>query len=369
MSEILAEASRAYSKANSRKSSRTSTQSQNSKSKSKFKSIEERIAEMEEIEEPESLQHQFRWDSKKSETANLVKELTMKIEKLNYDNKVHAMDYAKLLQQQSDERALVAVGALSELVVNNKKEVDQTASRNKKSLEQQINDLAERLDNIEKNKTIDKKQVEKIVDEKVKKMPKQNAMSSERFRKQVAKNDHFREKSSREIIIRGIKNDIENSNPKEIATKHLSSIANIEVRGATFDNNWIKAADFKGKDRKVEDRNTLVVITESNRIRDLILEMIPDTEKRGQDKPLVRPGIAPSDRKELEKVHKQFDELKKQGKLQDGARCKIKGSDGHFWLNQKIFKAKVQGEASKQSRNGSKPANETVELDKTTEKT
>ena len=154
-----------------------------------------------------------------------------------------------------------------------------------------------------------------------------------RQRAEILKDNYLRTKSSREIVIRGIKNNV-SVEPIEIARNAIEE----NVNQAAFDRTQIVAAQWKGKDVEVAKRDTLVVLFDNEANRQYTYENLGEECKKRTASIFFRQGMCPADLKRFKELHEKFDEFQKAGKLVQGAKCSIKGSNGHYYLPKRIFK-------------------------------
>ena len=348
MSRRLTEAIKAFEeakKAKPRSTRRTTAKSMAENTEKPPISIEDRLKAMDEKfleEEPPSLEADpyipdLKLGVYENMNAKNMHRLERKLDQMIHETKKQSRQYAKLLQEQSKQTTYLLVGELDEIIKTNKKETDEKIERAEACMREEVQELRGQIQELKKaqenNTGADKDTIERMVNDKIKKLPK----SSERQQQQNAKANYLRDKSNKEIIIRGIAND-QDKTPIQIATGYLRGLVDPEQG---FVDDWIKYASFKGKKKTEFERTTLVAIVESERIRNRILGMISNEDKNGHEKPMIRPGISASDRKALERAHRHFDELKEQGKIIEGAKCKLKGGFGHYFVNPSIIKKRV----------------------------
>ena len=165
-----------------------------------------------------------------------------------------------------------------------------------------------------------------------------------RQKAEIFKDNYLRNKSNREIVIRGIKNDTS----KEAIEIARTAIENNVVQ-AHFERNQIVAAQWKGKDVEVEKRETLVVLFDNEANRQNIFESLSAECKKRSAKVFFRQGMCPSDLQRFRELHTKFEEFEKAGKINQGAKCTIKGSNGHYYLPKKLFKNTEDAEESEEA--------------------
>ena len=180
---------------------------------------------------------------------------------------------------------------------------------------------------------ITKRVSEKIKSDLKTSNPMPKGKMAPRQRAEILKDNYLRTKSSREIVIRGIKNNV-GVEPVEIARKAIED----NLTQAAFDRTQIVAAQWKGKDVEIAKRDTLVVLFDNEANRQSTFENLDEDCKKRTSEIFFRQGMCPADLKRFKELHEKFDEFQKAGKLVQGAKCTIKGSNGHYYLPKRIFK-------------------------------
>lgn len=283
-----------------------------------------------------------------------------------YKQKKQMVDYLEAIMADKIEKAktecLTTVAELEDELTGETGKIEMAIAtgttqlkRDVKSIWSAISDL--RIANTKKGvsgddviEDITKKVTEKVKDElKDLKDLKASTNSSNgrmapRQKAEIFKDNYLRNKSNREIVIRGIKNDTS----KEAIEIARTAIENNVVQ-AHFERNQVVAAQWKGRDVEVEKRETLVVLFDNEANRQNIFESLSAECKKRSAKIFFRQGMCPSDLQRFRELHTKFEEFEKAGKINQGAKCTIKGSNGHYYLPKKLFKNNEDAEESEET--------------------
>ena len=270
--------------------------------------------------------------------------------KAEYKHKKQMVEYFEAIMEDRIQKAkndcLLTIAELDEEITGDTGKIQVAVAagnleinRNIKSIWSEISDL--KIANA-KNKGVSSDEVvddiAKKVTEKIKddiKMPSQapKGRMAPRQRAEIMKDNYLRSKSLREIVIRGLKNDI---NVEAIEAARNAIENNITL--ASFDRSQVVAAQWKGRDVEMAKRDTLVALFDNEASRQEAFENLKEDCKKRTAKVFFRQGMCPSDLKRFRELHEKFDEFEKAGKLVQGAKCSIKGNNGHYYLPKKIFK-------------------------------
>ena len=300
-----------------------------------------------------------------------------------YKQKKQMVDYFEAIMADKIEKAkaecLTTVAELEDDLVGETGKIELAIAsgttqlkKDVKSIWSAISDLriAKTKDGVSSDEVLDditKKVTEKVKDDlkdyKAAAQPSRGKMAP-RQRAEILKDNYLRNKSSREIVIRGIKNDT----TKEAIEIARSAFEN-HVTQAQFYRDQIVSAQWKGRDVEIEKRETLVVLFDNEANRQNVFESLTAECKKRTAKVFFRQGMCPADLQRFRELHTKFEEFEKAGKINQGAKCTIKGSNGHYYLPKKLFKNAEDSEETEEPEDKTAANGENKNKAKKTRKT